>query len=130
MELTFSQIKQLCEYSGYSPTELDFDNWDILTDEEADKKTKEYIDDSLCFFNTDFLLAHTTKGVTKEALEALQHGYEDSNGAIKALIEDYDHFVDDVIKCDGRGNSLSCYDGEELELRSDDGSYVYAYRTN
>lgn len=31
---------------------------------------------------------------------------------------------------DGRGHSLSSYDGEENEVRLDDGTYLYIYRHN
>ena len=42
---------------------------------------------------------------------------------------DEDDFVDDVISSDGRGNSLSSYDGNENEIVYQDNWY-YIYRTN
>ena len=42
---------------------------------------------------------------------------------------DEDDFVDDVISTDGRGNSLSSYDGNENEIVYQDNWY-YIYRTN
>jgi hypothetical protein len=42
---------------------------------------------------------------------------------------DEDGFVDDVISSDGRGNSLSSYDGDENEIVYKD-EWYYIYRTN
>ena len=50
-------------------------------------------------------------------------GYYIENGSLSI---DFDQLAEDVIQYDGRGNSLSSYDGEEHEL---DGDY-YAYRVN
>ena len=50
-------------------------------------------------------------------------GYYIENGSLSI---DFDQLAEDVIQYDGRGNSLSPYDGEEHEL---DGDY-YAYRVN
>ena len=43
-----------------------------------------------------------------------------------ALILDYQAIADEVISWDGRGNSLSSYSGEEIEL----GNNLFAYRLN
>lgn len=50
-------------------------------------------------------------------------GYYIENGSLSI---DFDHLAEDVIRHDGRGNSLSSYDGEEHELDDD----YYAYRVN
>ena len=49
--------------------------------------------------------------------------------AVKSLIEDFDHFVDDAVLSDGRGHFLSSYDGYEHEVKIN-GNYYYIYRTN
>ena len=50
-------------------------------------------------------------------------GYYIENGSLSI---DFDQLAEDVIQYDGRGNSLSSYDGEEHELEGD----YYAYRVN
>lgn len=101
--------------------------YSVYTDEEADYQTLDYIKDMLWAFNTDFLASYT--GLHKAVFEALAGGYENSNEAILALINnagDIEEFVRECIDSDGRGNFLSPYDGEEIELAND----YYAYRTN
>jgi hypothetical protein len=36
-----------------------------------------------------------------------------ANEAIIAMIKDFDHFVEDAVRCDGRGHFLAPYDFEE-----------------
>jgi hypothetical protein len=54
---------------------------------------------------------------------------KDSNEAVKSLIKDFDHFVDDAVLSDGRGHFLSSYDGCEHEVNIKN-NYYYIYRTN
>lgn len=99
----------------------------VLTDEEADQVVLDYIKDMLWAFNTDFLASYT--GLHKAVFEALAEGYESSNEAILALINnagDIEEFVQEAIDADGRGHFLSPYDGEEIELENG----YYAYRVN
>ena len=103
------------------------DDYSVLTDDEADKAVKGYIEESVCFFNTSFIASHSD--VDEEVIKKLQELYEDSNKAIKSLIKDFDHFVDDAICADGRGHFLSSYDGEENEINVNGNTY-YIYRTN
>jgi hypothetical protein len=103
------------------------DDYSVLTDDEADKAVKGYIEESVCFFKSDFIAAHSE--VDEEVIKKLQELYEDSNNAIKSLIKDFDHFVDDAICADGRGHFLSSYDGEENEINVNGNTY-YIYRTN
>jgi hypothetical protein len=109
----------------------------VLTDEEADATTREYILDTLWAFNAHFILRHTafydTSSIEddeafEEAIKELQGRIcEGVNPIIRALIENIDVFVDDAIQADGRGHFLATYDGEEIELNH--GKY-YAYRMN
>lgn len=103
----------------------------VLTDDEANEKTKEYILDSIWAFRADFLAAHLKDGINQDVVELIQSNdkCEDNNEAIKSLIEDIDHFVSDAIACDGRGHFLSTYDGEENEINAG-GKLYYIYRTN
>ena len=103
----------------------------VLTGEEADEKTTEYIMDSLWAFNSDFISSHSN--LNAPALKALSKMQielcEDANELVKAVIRDIDHFVKDAILSDGRGHFLSGYDGEENEIEHKK-VWFYIYRTN
>lgn len=97
----------------------------VLTDDEADQKTADYIRESICFFNSDFIAYHTV--LDSEAIQAIcKDKYEDINPALIALIGDgMQDFIDDAIGADGRGHFLSSYDGNEIEI----GEY-FIYQVN
>lgn len=99
----------------------------VLTDAEADDMARDLILDSIWAFNPSFLAAHAREGIDEDVIKAIQDNdrCESNNKALTALIEDIDHFVDDAIRCDGRGHFISSYDGEENE----EGEF-YIYRTN
>lgn len=97
----------------------------VLTDEEADEKAKDYILDSLWAFNHSFLRSHSEAidAIPEKEFTAMQSKLcEGFNAAVKAMIDDLEHFVEDAIRCDGRGHFMSSYDGEELE---EGGFYIY-----
>lgn len=101
----------------------------VCDDEEADLRAKESIDQSVWAFNTDFLRGHLLaelRDFADDILEPLRENCESSNEAIKAMIKDFDYFVEDAIRADGRGHFLNTYDGEEYE-QSDgvDTHYIY-----
>lgn len=102
------------------------EEWEVLTDEEADAKAEESIAESVWAFRPEFLAAHSDADV--EVFETLQgtNKCESLNGPVRSLIRDWDRFVQDAIQADGRGHFLNTYDGEEHELS--DG--LYAYRVN
>lgn len=99
----------------------------VLTDEEADEKAKEYISESCWAFNKSFLNSHSEaiNEIDEKAWMKFVEGCESMNKAVKCMIYDFDHFVEDAISCDGRGHFLSGYDGEENESEG-----FYIYRTN
>jgi hypothetical protein len=103
------------------------DNYLVYTDDEADEAVYNYIDESVCFFKSDFIAAHAE--VDEEVIKKLQELHENSNEAIKSLIKDFDHFVNDAVLCDGRAHFLSSYDGEENEINVNGNTY-YVYRSN
>jgi hypothetical protein len=103
------------------------DDYLVYTDDEADEAVYNYIDESVCFFRSDFIAAHTE--VDEKVIEKLQELHENSNEAIKSLIKDFDHFVNDAVLCDGRAHFLSSYDGEENEINVNGNTY-YVYRSN
>ena len=97
----------------------------VLDDSEADEKCETYIRDTLWAFNPNFLQAHLKNGIDAESLIPMQEKMcESCNEIIFNLIKDYDHFVEDAIKCDGHGLFLSYYDGEEIDLENN----LFAYR--
>ena len=110
---------------------IDENDYLVLTDEEADEKAKEYIEQSVWAFNKSFLDAHSDciSKIPDDAFKAIQEKCESANDAILAMIDDFDHFVEDAIKCGGRGHFMSSYDGEEAEYLVN-GTTYYVYRLN
>ena len=103
------------------------DSYFVLDDLEADEYVTDEIENMLWAFNPDFLASYT--GLHKAVFEALAGGYENSNEAIMALINNAGSMADFVQECmdaDGRGHFVANYDGEEIELEND----YYAYRVN
>lgn len=103
------------------------DSYLVLTDDEADEWATTEINEMLWAFNADFLASYT--GLHKAVFDSLAEGYERSNEAIMALINNAGSMADFVQECmdaDGRGHFVANYDGEEIELEND----YYAYRVN
>ncbi len=115
----------------YDDAQSNFDSEDYLvyTDEEADEAVRVEIEEMVWAFNPSFLRTHT--GVTIEAIAKIQEMCESANDPLKAMIKDFDHFVNDAVKCDGRGHFLASYDHEENEItfnvmcRSSTTFYIY-----
>lgn len=100
--------------------------WNIYTDDEADAAAKEYVEESLWAFNSDFLAAETE--LPAEAFTVLSEKCEDGNDGILAMVRKtcgLDAFTKAATSADGRGHFLSQYDGHEHEA----GEY-FVYRTN
>lgn len=125
-QLTLSQVKAICKLYDLKPTEIDFDDYLILTDEEADEMVTEYIKDHVWAFRPNFLASVT--GVDESVFEAIQVNgkCEDNNNAILSIIERTDSMSQllwDAIASDGRGHFLAGYDGNENELPG--GLFIY-----
>lgn len=131
-ELRDERIAALAEYMGeeIEDAERYLDRWDyrVLTDKEADEAVRENISESVWAFRTEFLAAHTN--IDTYVIGTLQEKCEDANDALRRLIKDFDHFVEDAVSSDGRGHFLSSYDGEENEITNADGQTFYIYRQN
>lgn len=103
----------------------------VLTEEEADEKVAEYVEDSLWAFSPSFLSSVT--GVDSEVFEAIQANdrCEGNNDAIMSILDATDTSIcetaEEAIRWDGRGHFLSQYDGQEIEIYAD-GEYYYCYR--
>ena len=103
------------------------DSYFVLTDQESDEYATSEIEDMLWAFDANWLAGYT--GLHKAVFESLSAGYENSNEAIMALINNagsMDEFVQDAIDADGRGHFVANYDGDEIELENG----YYAYRVN
>jgi hypothetical protein len=117
----------LAKYLEVKQSELEVSSYDdsvfecggreymILTDEEADKRAKEYILDAVWAFNKSFLDGYSDiiPEIDDKGWEAIVSRCESANSTVLAMIRDKDHFVDDAIVADGRGHFLNTYDGGE-----------------
>ena len=103
------------------------DDYLVYTDDEADEAVYNYIDESVCFFRSDFIATHAE--VDEEVIKKLQELHENSNKAIKSLIKNFDHFVSDAVCADGRGHFIASYDHEENQ-QTINGNDYYIYRSN
>lgn len=100
--------------------EAESETWLVLTEEEANKRTRDNIRESLWAFRVSFLQYHLKVEGDRvlDALERMQAELcEDTNEILFALVKDFDHLVRDAVLSDGRGHFLSGYDGEEHEVR-------------
>ena len=105
-------------------------DWLVLTDEEADEHTKDYIEESLWAFNASFLAGQT--GLPESAFEGLSKQCEEGNEPIMQMIQatcGIDSFVEAAISADGRGHFLARYDHEEREFNNGRMTF-YIYRIN
>jgi hypothetical protein len=122
------------EHSGDGVFETGNQEWLVLTDDEATDRARTEIENSLWTFRTAFLRTHSKALAALDSLsmraweKIIGDSCESANPIVRALIDDFDHFVADAIKADGRGHFLAGYDGEERELRTADGDFLFAYR--
>lgn len=96
--------------------------WIALTEDEANERVRDYIVDSLGYFNPDFLGRLT--GLPEIVFEKLSEEHEAVEAIVKATCG-MDKFVTDAIREDGRGHFINTYNGEEYE--ADD---LLLYRNN
>lgn len=83
----------------------------VYTDEEANEAVREYIEETVWAFTPSFLQAHT--GVSSDTIKQMQESMSEPNEAITAMIKDFDWFVEDAVRCHGRGHFLARCDHEE-----------------
>jgi len=123
---TFGVEESMEEVDGY----IDND-YLVYTDEEADEAVREYIEETVWAFSPSFLQAHT--GVSSNTIIQIQNTQLDSpSEVLTAMIKDFDHFVEDAVRCDGRGHFLATYDHEEnyVSFSNEEGENVtyFIYR--
>ena len=120
--------------SRYDATVFEIGNREymVLTDEEADEKAREYIQETLWAFNASFLADQTDLPI--EVFEAIQanNKCESNNPALERIIEKtcgIKAFAEAAISADGRGHFLNNYDGNEDEIRQGEETF-FIYRRN
>ena len=108
---------------------INSDEYLVLTDDEANEKVYEEIENSLWAFNAEFIIEMTGLNSGVKSLRTMQeNSCEDCNDFIRAIIDGtcgMECFVESAIESDGRGHFISYYDGEENE----NGEY-FIYRIN
>ena len=108
---------------------INSDEYLVLTDDEANEKVYEEIENTLWAFNAEFIIEMTRLKSGVKSLRTMQEkSCEDCNDFIRAIIDStcgMDSFVESAIESDGRGHFISYYDGEENEK----GEY-FIYRVN
>jgi len=131
-----SNFDVYCSNNLTEVEEYDDDNYNndylVLTDDEADEKAKEYIKDTLWAFNASFIAGEID--LDEEVIQDIQDNgkCEGNNDTIFNLIQklgDFDSFVEEAIRADGRGHFMSSYDGNENEETVNDTTY-FIYRQN
>lgn len=97
----------------------------VLTDEEADARAREDIENSLWAFRPGFLadFLDLDRDCAITIIEALAEKCEDANESLQKLVGDrFDALCEKAIRDDGRGAYLASYDGVENEQ---DGLFIY-----
>ena len=134
MEVESYSVREAVELAQNWEDQSYNEDYMVLTDDEADQKARDYIEDSVWAFRASFILSECGLDLSgAESLEEMQgKSCEGANDFILSLIEKtcgLDSFVDSAISADGRGLFISSYDGEENEQKIDD-EYYYIYRVN
>jgi len=112
--LEIEDIEEI-EETKWESFEAEGNEYLVLTDDEADRRTADYIKESVWAFNPSFLVGYLPEGVDEDVIKILQEKYEGANEAIYNMIDDIDQFVEDAICADGRGHFLSTWNGHEHE---------------
>lgn len=140
-----ARVSALAELLGEDVEDWSAESWDeclfssvggreylVLSDAEADERTREYIEQTVWAFRAEWLAHYMPAGVDVDVVELLQekcegaNGANDANDALVAMLADrFDEFVEDSIGADGRGHFLSSYDGCEEEAGA-----FYVYRVH
>jgi hypothetical protein len=128
-----SDIDEIKEAEGNT---LNFEHGDreylVLTEEEADDRYREGIEDILPYLHVDVLSEATD--IDETVFRTLQSCTGDMTSAIRSIIDatcGMDRLIDSALHWDvnSRGTILSLYDGEENEVEIFDTTYLI-YRTN
>lgn len=101
----------------------------VYTEDEADEKVKDYIEESLWTFHPTYLANYCDLPI--EVFEILVKQCEESNDAISSLVDkfgDIDEFVEKAVHVHSRGHFLNRVDGSEDNVCAEDGEIYYIYK--
>lgn len=94
------------------------ETYNVYSWEQAQRECKALLEESFWAFNYSFIQDYFESKIDENTYQAIQTLCEDANPIVKALVTDVDEVIDNSIQCDGRGPTLSAYDGKELELEN------------
>lgn len=127
-------LMAICEEFGVHPKDVSYsysNNWEIdgtdyeiLDEEEAEERLQELLEDELWTFNSSFLARET--GISVVVFETLSNLYENSNEAIRSIIDatcGYEDFIHDAVLEDGLSHFLQ---DRATEIYVN-GEYYYAF---
>lgn len=93
----------------------------VLTDEEAYNLAEKFIWATAWTMSSDLLAKHSNVA-SKQVFDALKKLDDESNEAIKCLIDDLNLFASSLMIEKGRGAFISTLDDNEFEMN---GFYIY-----
>lgn len=125
------------EVFGLQFYETGSEEWMVGDEDTAKEAARSKVKEDVWACRAGFLSEGT--GISDRAISAIQESmYEDASEPLQKIVDatwdgGIDGFADDVIKADGRGHTLSGYDGEErrqsVTVRGSDRE-VFLYRHN
>ncbi len=123
-------IERQWDHYGLTCFEANGNEYAVGTDEECDSAAADYVRQSLWAFNSSFLSCQTD--LPEEVFTALSEQCEGANDAIEKLVEKcvdggVEAFAKEAVSCDGRGQLLNSWDGNEGEVCFANGSEGYDY---
>lgn len=144
---TDPRIALLAKHLGIDPADISVSRYDddtfevdgaeylVLEDGEADTRCRDQLLELVWAFRPEFLERYIEiddSDALIESIKTIQSKHcESANGVFKAMLGSrLSEMIDDAISEDGRGHTLSGYDGEEIELADNGRVQFYAYRTN
>lgn len=116
--------EELHNYQDNMFSDLEGNEYLVLTDDEADQVAADYIRESLWAFNAGFICHYMPNGIGPDEVEAIRGDRcESANSAFEALVGDnIDDLIEDAISADGRAHFMNTYDGQE---NKQDGYFIY-----
>jgi len=110
---------------------IEWNEYLVCTDKEADKECADEIKESAWAFNPDFIIDHSKAldhdDWSYDILKAIQEKCEWWNAAVIRLIDDFDEFVEDAITADWRWHFLNRRNWDEDEVKVN-GENFYLYK--
>jgi len=127
--MKYSQIKSLSKQLNTPPSQINLDDWLIMTEQESIDYITDQVKETCCYFTCSFLSSMTDFPET--VFRSLNEN-DDSETCLKIIEKTcgLDHFVSKAIESDSMGHFISSYDGGMTELYDNNEECRYAYRIN